>query len=107
MQDYVEISLGKNTYKLDQDYKNIAKRGALTKEEILNLRQAHTKPNFWRDENQGVIESLEGKFFVLCSSFELDGIDLVFEKKVNENGDEVYCLTENSRKLIFPDNELV
>ena len=100
MSNYVEISISNYVYKLDERYADIAQKWDFSKEELETLRQANPESNDWRDKSFGVIESLDGKF-VLCSSSELDGIDLVFERKRNESGDEIYCLTESNKKVIF------
>lgn len=103
MHDYVKIKIGDNEnhiYKLDRAYHAIVKKMEFKKEEFEMLKQANAGSN-WRNKSYGVMESLDGKFFVLCSSSELDGIDLIFEKKINESGEEVYSLTESNKKVIF------
>ena len=100
MQDHIEVSLGGNTYKLDGRYEIIARTEGFSREELEKLRQVNQESDSWRDKSPGIIESLDGKFAVLCSSSELSGIDLVFEKHINEKGEEVYSLSEENRKII-------
>ncbi len=101
MQNYVEIPIANHVYKLDRKYKTIARKKRFSKEEVENLRQINSESNYWRDKSLGVIGSLDERFFGLCSSSELDGIDLIFEKRMNKKGNEFYCLTESNKKVIF------
>lgn len=101
MNNYLEVHLGSHTYKLDESYKIIAMKKRFSWKDLKKLTQPFNgNSNYWRDESPGVIESLDGNLLVLCSSSELEGIDLIFEKRMDRRGKKFYRLNEENKNLI-------
>ena len=88
MNNYLEVHVGSHTYKLDESYKAIARKKRFSRKDLEKLVRPNpiSSVNHWREETPGVIESLDGKLLVLCSSSELTGIDLIFEKREDKRG---------------------